>query len=169
MKKFATAAICCLALSLSSVMAQNQMPQGGRPMRGMMRGGATLIADTTITNHMNLTPEQTQQIMVINDNYRAQMQAAMSGNHHGDGQHMSREDREARMQQVQGQRKEARKQLRAVLGDDLYIEYLELSLDRVPMMGGQRGGHGVAGPHGVGGPRGPQGRGATPSDQVRAE
>lgn len=141
-----------MILAMGTLMAQNVMPQGrdGRPMRGGMRPGQELVADTTITNHMNLTPEQQKEIDSINASYQEQMKEMMSKRSE-DGKRLSREEREARMKQIAEQKKDARLKLRTVLGDDLYIEYLETSLDRMPAMmmgGGPRGGHGAHGGHG---------------------
>lgn len=153
MKKALWAAVCCMSLGLSNVFAQNDMPQGGRHMRGGMRGGMEMVADTAITNHMELSIEQAKAIEEINTTYRAKIQSLIMPQNEDnkpanreEGRRMRREGRDVRMQQINAEKKEARQQLRAVLGDELYIQYLEESIDRRPMMmGGPRGGHGVGG------------------------
>lgn len=134
MKKILLAAICCMTMATSNVLAQDQ------PQRRGMRGGDRMqmfqVADTAITNHLNLTTAQQVEIAKLNENYREQMKADAEN-----GKKLNKETREARRAQMEAQRAESRKQLRAILGTELYIEYLEKALDRRPMMmmGGQRG------------------------------
>ena len=93
------------------------------------------VADTAITNQLNLTTAQQVEIAKLNENYREQMKADAEN-----GKKLNKETREARRAQMEAKRAESRKQLRAILGTELYIEYLEKALDRRPMMmGGQRG------------------------------
>ena len=93
------------------------------------------VADTAITNQLNLTTAQQVEIAKLNENYREQMKADAEN-----GKKLNKETREARRAQMEAKRAESRKQLRAILGTELYIEYLEKTLDRRPMMmGGQRG------------------------------
>ena len=133
MKKILLAAICCMAIATSDVMAQDQ-PQG-RGMRGAGRMQMFQLADTTITNQMDLTSAQQVEIAKLNENYREQLKADNEK-----GKKVDKETREARRAQMEAKRAEGRKQLRAILGTELYIEYLEKALDRRPMMmGGQRG------------------------------
>ena len=148
MKKTIITTLLALTLSAACGLAQERNRQGiggQRPMRGGMRQDMELVADTAITNHMNLTPEQLQQVNDINANYRKQMEE-MRSLRNEEGRRLSREDREARMKQINDQKREARQQLRTALGDDLYIQYLEAVLDRPAMLihagqrGGQRGG-----------------------------
>jgi len=127
MKKILMAAICCMTIGLGSVLAQDQ-PQG-RGMRGPGRQQMFQLADTAITNHMSLTPDQKVQIAQLNEKFQEQMKV--------DGERGKRLDKEARQSQrakYDAQRTEARKQLRAILGTELYIEYLEKTIDRRSMM-----------------------------------
>ena len=122
-----------MAIATSDVMAQDQ-PQG-RGMRGSGRMQMFQLADTTITNQMDLTSTQQVEIAKLNENYREQLKADNEK-----GKKVDKETREARRAQMEAKRAEGRKQLRAILGTELYIEYLEKSLDRRPMMvGGPRG------------------------------
>ena len=139
MKKILCAAICCMTLGLGNVLAQDQMPQGRNTTRGGMRGSAEMIADTTITNHLGISDEQISQINKLNTEYQEKVKEMMTKPNE-DGKRLSREDREARMKQIGTQKQEARQQLRKILGDDLYITYLEKRLDQHPMMGAAAGG-----------------------------
>lgn len=104
-------------------------------MRGAGRMQMFQLADTTITNQMGLTSAQQVEIAKLNENYREQLKADNEK-----GKKLDKETREARRAQMEATRAEGRKQLRAILGTELYIEYLEKSLDRRPMMvGGPRG------------------------------
>lgn len=174
MKKTLCAALCCMTLGLGTAMAQNEMPN--RPARGGMRTGTEMVADTTIINHLSdtISVEQLKQIEAINENYRAKMQEMMT-QRSTDGRRMGREDREARMAQIKQNKAAARKELREVLGDELYIEYLEAQLDRSPFMAmgmgarggqgmGQRGGQGMGGGRPRGGQRGGFGGGGFGGD-----
>lgn len=167
MKKTLLAAICCMTIGFgSTAMAQNEMP--ARTGRGGMRTGMEMVADTAIINHLSdtISAEQLKQIEAINSNYRVKMQEMLS-QRSTDGRRMTREDREARMEQIKQNKAAARKELREVLGDELYIEYLEAQLDRIQAMGmgmsprSGQGGQGMGprgGGQGMGGgrPRGGQ-------------
>ena len=134
MKKILMAAICCMTMATSNIVAQDQPQRRG--MRGADRQQMFQMADTAITNHLNLTTAQQVEIAKLNESYREQMKA--------DGEKsrkLDKEARQARRAEMEARRAEGRKQLRAILGTELYIEYLEKALDRQPamMMGGQRG------------------------------
>ncbi|MBR5717160.1 MAG: hypothetical protein IKX59_11280 [Bacteroidales bacterium] len=132
MKRILLAAICCMAIGMGSVMAQDQ--SHGRGMRGQGRQQMFQLADTAITNHMNLTADQQVQIAQLNESFQEQMKAGGER-----GKRLDKETRQAQRTQIEAKRTEARKQLRAILGTELYIEYLEKALDRRPMMmGGMR-------------------------------
>ena len=132
MKKILLAAICCMTIATSSVLAQDQPQRRG--MRDGFRQQMFQLADTSITNQLNLTTAQQVEIAKLNENYLEQMKADGEK-----GKKIDKETREARRAQMEAKRAEGRKQLRAILGTELYIEYLEKALDRRPMMGGQRG------------------------------
>jgi len=107
-----------------------------------MRGMNIQLADTAITNHMGLTVEQLEQIAIINQHFDEAMKAKM-GNRSETGKKLSKEEREARSNEIKTMRKQARKELREVLGTELYIQYLEEAADRMPMRG--FGGPGMSG------------------------
>lgn len=133
MKKILLAAICCMTMMTSSVLAQDQPQRRG--MRDGFRQQMFQVADTAITNQLNLTTAQQVEIAKLNENYLEEMKADGEK-----GKKLDKEAREARRAQMEAKRAEGRKQLRAILGTELYIEYLEKALDRRPMMmGGQRG------------------------------
>jgi len=127
MKKILMTVICCLTIGLGSVIAQDQ-PQG-RGMRGPGRQQMFQLADTAITNHMNLTTDQQVQIAQLNENFQEQMKEGGER-----GKRLDKEARQAQRAKFDAQRTEARKQLRAILGTELYIEYLERTIDRRSMM-----------------------------------
>ena len=160
MKKTIFAALCCMVLSLGSAMAQDEMPQtqgGPRGGRGMRGRAEIQLADTAITNHMDLTPDQQNAITALNAAYMEKVEAGMS-NRDENGKKLSKEERKARQEQMKSMRQEGRKQLREVLGTELYIQYLEEAADRMPMMGGMRGMGPQGGTNGQGGQRGQRGQ-----------
>lgn len=133
------------------VQATPQMRAGQAPVRGNMpqaqiRPGMELVADTAITNHMQITVEQAKQIEAINAKYVEQVKG-LNKKRTEAGQRMNTEQRDAMLQQLANLKKEGRQQLRKVLGDNLYIEYLEKANEQAPAMpmggaqmrGGQRG------------------------------
>ena len=132
MKKILLAAICCMTMMTCSVLAQDQPQRRG--MRDGFRQQMFQVADTAITNQLNLTTAQQVEIAKLNESYLEQMKADGEK-----GKKVDKETRVARRAQMEAKRAEGRKQLRAILGTELYIEYLEKALDRRPMMGGQRG------------------------------
>ena len=157
MNKRILAALCCITLSMGTLCAQESAPQRGNRTYGM-RGAApapTMLADTTITNHMELSAEQLVAIGKLNDEYKEQVTAQKTGRTQ-DGKKVRREDRMARFEQLKTIKLQYRKQLREILGDELYIDYLEKSLDKVPAFGTMQGG--MRGPQpGQRMPYGPQG------------
>jgi len=103
-----------------------------------MRGMEVQLADTSITNHMALTPEQFDQINALNQNYADTMKEKM-GAPGESSKRPSREEMQARMEEMKTLRQQANKKLREVLGTEAYIEYLEKALERASMMRGMRG------------------------------
>lgn len=151
MKKTIMAALFCFTLGIGNAMAQdemtefpqqNQMRHAGSHMRqmgqGSMRQGAEmLLADTTILNQISLTPAEREGIDRLNANFQEAVNALM--NKRENGKRISREEAMARMEQLKELRTQGRQELRALLGDDTYIYYLELLLDKRPQFGGNRG------------------------------
>lgn len=167
MKKLVIAAICCFSLCVGSVMGQDQDGRQNRQVRGMrggMRNAPVQLADTSITNHLEITPEQIQKVEELNQNFAESMKVKMTSFSQMN-KNTSREEREARMAEVRALRQEANKQLREVLGTEAYIQYLETALERASAMRSMRGpgsnNHGQrpmmrggfgGGPEGFGGP-----------------
>lgn len=139
MKKLLMLAGLCLAIC-SSVVAQD-FGQGGR--QGGQRGPRRqmdAVVDTAIINHMDLNQEVLQQVYKLQEAKQAEQKEAM-GNMRQRGQRMSEEGRKEFMEKQQAFTAQYRKELRALIGDENYITYLEKMLDRRPMFGGmQRGG-----------------------------
>lgn len=144
MKKLMLAALCCM-MSFSSFAQEQQMnslrqrmPQA--QVQANIQMPMQMVADTTITNKMDLSPEQLQKVVDLNAAFASSYKSLIAESHPVQGSRMSREDREAFQQKLVSARQEARKQLRDILGDEAYINYLELCLDnqqRMPM--GPRG------------------------------
>ncbi len=150
MKKIILAAICCVTIGFGSAMAQDQQEErGGRGKRGGQE--MVQLADTSITNHMNLTAPQLAKIAELNADFKAQVEA--NSGKKEKGKKLSKEEREAQRVQMEASKSEGRKQLREILGTELYIEYLEKALDRRPMMSGPRGQMGNGGQRGNRGQR----------------
>lgn len=151
MKKTILAALFCFTLGIGNAMAQeemtefpqqNQMRRNGSHMRqlgnGSMRQGAEmLLADTTILNQISLTPAEREGIDRLNANFQEAVHALM--NKRENGKRISREEAQARMEQIKELKAQGRQELRTLLGDDTYIYYLEQLLDRRPQFGGNRG------------------------------
>lgn len=150
MKKLLVAILCGMTLSLGSALAQNDAPQGvGRQGRMGMRGNSALqLADTTITNHLGLNPDQMASIEALNEKYQEQMKAQA-------GKRPSRDagkgEREAIMNNMKQLRQTHLNELREILGTDLYIQYLETALERASFrVGMNRGPQQMGGPNGGG-------------------
>ena len=152
-----------MTLGLGTTIAQNDAPQGvGRQGRMGMRGNIQL-ADTSITNHLGLAEEQLAQIEVLNNSYQEQMKEQVGKRpSRGSG----KEEREGIMNNIKLLRQNHQKQLREILGTDLYIQYLETALEQASFRGAmnrgpQTGGtpygsrpqrvRGMGGPGGFGG------------------
>ena len=159
MKKLMIAALCCM-LCTSAMMAQGQRKMTTTQMNAVP---VQMVADTTITNHMELTAAQKQKINELNKAFVEKVRTEMSENR-AKGKRMTEEERDAFQKKSAEARKAALKELRQVMGDDKYIEYLEKSLDDMfhKSFGRGMGGHGQGGPRsgqggrGQGGPRGGQ-------------
>ena len=136
------AALCCIALGTGSVLAQDQGPRGGQRMgHGPMIMGQQQLTDTTITNRMQLTPVQRSEIDRMNSIYDAEVKKIMGEmpdpqTAPQQDKKMNREEMRQKGEQVKALRKDGRQHVRAVLGDELYIQYLEEALDRHGMMMG---------------------------------
>ncbi len=110
------------------------------------------LADTSITNHMNLTAPQLAKIAELNADFKVQLEA--NAGKIEKGKKLSKEEMMAQRAKMEATKSEGRKQLREILGTEAYIEYLEKALDHRPaMMGGPRGQRGNRGDRANGGQR----------------
>ena len=152
MKKIMILAGICLAMC-TSVMAQDfeggqRGGQGGQRARRQM----DMVVDTAVINHIDLKAETLQKVYELQQAKQAEQKEIMQSARPQKGQRMSDEDRKAFQEKRQAFTAQYRKELRALIGDEAYILYLERMVDRQGMMrmGGQR-------PQGQGGQRGGQG------------
>lgn len=149
MKKFLILASMCLVMSVSAIaqdkpvkreMGPRQRPQQEQ-MQQRQRRSMDVVVDTAIINHMDLSAEVLQQVMALQEAKQAEQKKAMSEmRQNRNGQRMSDEERKAMREKTQAFTAQYRKELRALLGDEAYIAYLEKMVDSRNMMrmGGQR-------------------------------
>ena len=97
MKKILLAAICCMTMMTNSVLAQDQPQRRG--MRDGFRQQMFQLADTAITNQLNLTTAQQVEIAKLNENYLEEMKADGEK-----GKKLDKEAREARRAQMEAKR-----------------------------------------------------------------
>lgn len=151
MKRIFLLACICMAVSLSAFAQNRQGGQGGQ--RGP-RHNMDAVVDTAIINHMDLEAETLQKVLQLQSTKQAEQREMMGSLRSNRGQRMSEEDRNAMRTKMQDFTAQYRKDLRAILGDDLYISYLEKYCDRQAMMRMMRPGmQGGQRPQ-MGGPRG---------------
>lgn len=143
MKKFLILASMCLVMSVSAIaqdkpakreMAPRQRPQQEQ-MQQRQRRSMDVVVDTAIINHMDLSAEVLQQVMALQEAKQAEQKKAMSEmRQNRNGQRMSEEERKAMREKTQAFTAQYRKELRALLGDEAYIAYLEKMVDSRNMM-----------------------------------
>ncbi len=163
MKKiFFTMALCCMTCTSVMMAQDNTQSKAPRNMnaRNMNAVPVQMLADTTVSNHIGLSVEQMEQINVLNKAYVEKVRTAMKSRPDR-GSKMDDKTRETFQKLAADSRNEALKDLRKIMGDDKYIEYLEKSLDKAFLtMTSRHSGQGA--PHGGiqgGGPRSGQGGG----------
>ena len=138
MKKTLILAGICLSMCLSA-FAQNDM---GR-QNGRMRPNFDAVVDTAVINHIGLDEAVLKKVYELQTTKQAeQREMFQNGMRRERGQRMSEEERQAMQTKRQEFTNQYRQQLRALIGDQLYITYLEKMLDRQSMMRFQRGGFG---------------------------
>lgn len=136
-KKFLTA-LCCLTLSISVLTAQNnERGNGGRGGRHAIQ-----LVDTNVTSQLSLSSDKTKAIEDLNTKYAQEVSAMMPQDR---SSRPSEDEMKANMEKMKEVRKTYLKQVRSLLGDNLYIQYLEEVSERHngrPMRGprGNRGG-----------------------------
>lgn len=102
---------------------------------------ADSVVDTAIINKMQLEPELVAKIIDLQQAKQEEMKTQMS-QPQGRGR-MSEEDRKAMMVRREAFTKKYRADLRSLMGDDIYVAYLEKMLDaRQSFNMGQRPGQG---------------------------
>jgi len=148
MKKIMILAGICLAMCTSAIaqdFGQGGQRQGGQRMRRQMDA----VVDTTVINHMDINVEVLQKVYTLQEAKQKEQKAQMEEmRKNRNGQRMSEEERNAFTEKQKAFTAQYRKELRAILGDEAYIIYLEKMLDRQgmmrmggrPQMQGQRGG-----------------------------
>lgn len=163
MKKILFTVALCYMTCASVMLAQdNTTTKAPRNMnaRNMNAVPVQMLADTTISNHIGLSEAQMEQINVLNKAYVEKVRTAMKSRPDR-GSKMDDKTRETFQKLAADSRNESLKDLRKIMGDDKYIEYLEKSLDKAFLTmttrhSGQGGLHGgIQG----GGPRNGQGGG----------
>lgn len=145
MKKTLFLAGICLAMCLSA-FAQNE--RGNRPNGQRMRMNFDAVVDTAVINHIGLDDAVLQQVYQLQTTKQEEQRAMFQNNRRERGQRMTDEERKAMQEKRQAFTDQYRKDLRALIGDQLYITYLEKMLDRQSMMRFQRGNFGGGNPMG---------------------
>ena len=156
MKKLLILASLCLSMSISAFAQGYGRPNNGQRMPFQFDA----VVDTAIINHIGLEADKLQQVYKLQETKQSEQREMFQGARRERGQRMSEEERQAMQEKRQAFTNEYRKQLRAIIGDQLYITYLEKMLDRQASMrfgrmgGGPRGGQGFnrgGGDNGFGG------------------
>ncbi len=139
MKKIVILAGICLTMCFSAI-AQNNQRQGGQRGPRMMDA----VVDTAIINHMGIDDAVLKKIYELQESKQAEQKEMMKNARPEKGQKMSEEARKAMQEKREAFTAQYRKELRALIGDETYIAYLEKKVDRSVMMrfGGQRQGQG---------------------------
>ena len=142
MKKFLFLAGICLSMSMALMAQDNHRRGGGRRMPFSIDA----VVDTAVINHIGLEDAVLQQVYKLQETKMAEQREQMeNGMRRERGQRPSEEELAAMREKRQAFTDQYRQQLRALIGDQLYITYLEKMLDRQATMrfnrmGGQRGG-----------------------------
>ena len=91
---------------------------------------------------MNISADVLQKVYDLQKSKQEEQQKVMAGFRQQRGQRLSEEERKAMMEQREAFTAQYRKELRALIGDETYITYLEKQLNRqgmrMMMGGGQR-------------------------------
>lgn len=109
-----------------SVMAQNN---NNRSRRINNRYNMDLVVDTAIMNKMNLEANMLTEILELQKNKQTAMREMMQQSRPSQGKRMSDEDRAKMLEQRTSFTAGYRAELRKIMGDQLYIQYLEKQLD----------------------------------------
>ncbi len=154
MKKTILSLALCIAMATTAAMAQDSNRRNNTQRRAPQQMDA--VVDTTVLNKMELEPQLLTQILELQTTKQAEQKATLEAertNRTADGkrQKLTDEEREARRQEQEAFKAGYRQELRTLMGDALYIAYLERLVDARGMMrtpvnrnnqnaGNQRGG-----------------------------
>ncbi len=146
MKKFMILAGICLVMCANAIGQDSNQRQGGQRARRMMDA----VVDTAIINHMDINTEVLQKVYALQQSKQEEQRKIMGDFRQQRGQRLSDEERKAMAEKREAFTAQYRKELRALIGDETYIAYLEKQLSRQGMMrmmqgGGQRGNNGQFG------------------------
>lgn len=131
-KMFLTA--LCLTLAVFG-FAQGR---NGGAQRPTMRGNMDAVVDTAIINHMGLPEATVQQVLTLQQAKQEEMKQQMQQQQNNKGQRLSDAERNALQQKRTEFTQKYRQELRAILGDQNYITYLEKQLDRRNQFGARQ-------------------------------
>ena len=138
MKKFLILAGICLVMSANVIGQDFNQRQGGQRSRRSMDA----VVDTAIINHLNISADVLQKVYDLQKSKQEEQQKVMAGFRQQRGQRLSEEERKAMMEQREAFTAQYRTELRALIGYETYITYLEKQLNRqgmrMMMGGGQR-------------------------------
>lgn len=132
-KMFLTA--ICLTLA-TFAFAQGRNGQAGQRVGN--RGGIDVVVDTAIINQMGLSEAVVSQVVALQQTMQAKMRQQMQQQQGNKGQRLTDEERKDLQQKRVQFTENYRKELRAILGDQTYITYLEKQLDRRGQFNGAR-------------------------------
>ena len=138
--------IMAALLLLTGATAMAQRDNNLRGERRGMPGMGDMVVDTAIINQMNLEEKMHKEILMLQATKSEEMKAEMQKRREerkGNRQRFSDEERKEMMEKSKAATQAYRNELRKIMGDDLYITYLEKKLDARPMMGRARGGQGM--------------------------
>jgi hypothetical protein len=146
MKKKLMAIALCLMMGLTAVMAQDNNNRRQQQRRAPQQMDA--VVDTAVLNKMDIEAAVMEQILALQTTkqaeQKAQMEARRAANTGSDGKRVKLTDEQREAQREANLKEEAefkagyRAQLRQLLGDETYIQYLERLVDaratmRMPM------------------------------------
>ena len=128
-KNLILTSICLVAaMSLSAQDAGGQR-QGRQPRRM-----TDAVVDTTIINHMGIDAAVLQQVYALQESKKTEQQELLKNSRPEKGTRMTEEQRKEMLEKREAFTAQYRKQLRALMGDENYILYLEKQVDRQGVM-----------------------------------
>ena len=130
------------AVGLATALTAAAQGQGqGNGRQGNMRGNMDAVVDTAIINTLNVPADTKAKVLDLQKTKQAQMREMMKKQSRPEkGQRLTDEQRKQMQADRAAFTKQYRAELRTILGDAAYIEYLEKQIDRRPMGGGMGNG-----------------------------